>query len=93
MECFKYIYFNLLFFFLLRIIENSLSFRGSGDDDDSGEKKKKKRWLTYHFFDIETIASKYRPEIASLKPHFTSLSEEAKKYTDDLFMVAPFYHR
>lgn len=28
-----------------------------------------------------------------MRPFFTSLSEKAKKYRDDLFLLAPFYHR
>jgi len=27
------------------------------------------------------------------RPYFTSSSKEAKKYRDDLFMLAPYYHR
>jgi hypothetical protein len=27
------------------------------------------------------------------RPYFTSTSKEAKKYRDDLFMLAPFFHR
>ena len=32
-------------------------------------------------------------QIGILSPFFTSISIEAKKYRDNLFMVAPFYHR
>ncbi len=31
--------------------------------------------------------------ISQLRPFFTSLSEKARKYRDDLFLLAPFYHR
>ena len=78
---------NPFYTFSSRIIENSLSFRGLPGPGDPG------RWFLYDFFDIGTITNKYRSEIGSLKRHFTSKSEEAIKYTDDLFMVAPFYHR
>lgn len=69
-----------------RIIKNSLAVRGGiGDEEEE--------WFSYHFFDIKSISSRFSSTIADLRPHFTSTSEEAKKYTDDLFMVAPFYHR
>ena len=49
--------------------------------------------VTWTFFDLGAIARRWRKEISALKPHFTSDSKQARKYADDLFLVAPFLHR
>ena len=49
--------------------------------------------MTYDFFDADVMADEFRDTMLELSPYFTSGSEAAKKYKDDLFMLAPFYHR
>lgn len=49
--------------------------------------------ISFDFFDVSVIAHRYGDTMAQLRPYFTSTSEQSRKYTDDLFMIAPFYHR
>ncbi len=49
--------------------------------------------VTFDFFDCRAISRRFADEISRLRPHFTSIAEQAEKYRDDLFLMAPFYHR
>lgn len=49
--------------------------------------------VTYEFFDVDIIGDHFFEEIFQLRPYFTSTSQQAEKYQDMLFMVAPFFHR
>ena len=49
--------------------------------------------VTYEFFDTGVIGERFWATISELKLYFTSTSEQARKYRDDLFMLAPFYHK
>ena len=49
--------------------------------------------VTYDFVDTLSITKKYIKAISEIRPLFTSFAKEAKKYTDDLFLMGPFYHR
>ena len=55
--------------------------------------RNKKLDVSYDFFDVDQISGHFNEEIYQLRPYFTSNSEQARKYTDNLFMVAPFYHK
>ena len=43
--------------------------------------------------DTHFITQTYIEAIGKMRPFFTSNSEAAKKYRDDLFLMGPFYHR
>ena len=43
--------------------------------------------------DTRIITQTYIEAIGRMRPFFTSNSEAAKKYRDDLFLMGPFYHR
>ena len=43
--------------------------------------------------DTHFITQTYIDAIGKMRPFFTSNSEAAKKYRDDLFLMGPFYHR
>ena len=43
--------------------------------------------------DTHFITQTYIEAIGKMRPFFTSNSEAAKKYRDDLFLIGPFYHR
>jgi len=49
--------------------------------------------VTYDFVDTHFITQTYIEAIGRMRPFFTSNSEAAKKYRDDLFLMGPFYHR
>ena len=49
--------------------------------------------VTYDFVDTHFITQTYIEAIGKMRPFFTSNSEAAKKYRDDLFLIGPFYHR
>ena len=49
--------------------------------------------VTYDFVDTTVITQKYRRAINEMRPYFTSNTKAAKKYTDDLFLMGPYYHR
>ena len=49
--------------------------------------------VSYSFFDTSAITDAYNRAIVEMRPFFTSNSEAAMKYRDDLFMMGPFYHR
>ena len=49
--------------------------------------------VTYDFVDTTTITMFYQKSIREMRPYFTSLSIEARKYRDDLFLMGPYYHR
>ena len=49
--------------------------------------------VDFDFYDLSALTRRYSGAIAELRPFFTSRSEGAAKYADDLFLVAPFYHR
>lgn len=49
--------------------------------------------VSYEFVDTRSITVHYQKAINEIRPLFTSTSEKAKKYTDDLFLMGPFYHR
>lgn len=55
--------------------------------------KQKELHVTYEFFDIDVIVDHFIDHIKQLRPYFTSMSQQAMKYQDMLFMVAPFFHR
>jgi hypothetical protein len=59
---------------------------------DVGDAKKPLK-VSYDFFDVDAIVFHFDEQIQALRPFFTSNSKAAKKYRDNLFMVAPFYHR
>ena len=49
--------------------------------------------VTYDFVDTNTITQKYHGSINKMRPYFTSNTKAARKYTDDLFLMGPYYHR
>ena len=49
--------------------------------------------IEYSLFNLQTISRYYQRELVPMREYFTSSSKEARKYRDDLFLVAIFYHR
>ena len=49
--------------------------------------------IRYSLFNLQTISRYYQRELVPMREYFTSSSKEARKYRDDLFLVAIFYHR
>ena len=49
--------------------------------------------VNYSLFDVETISRHYHLQLRPLRNYFTSHAKEARKYMDDLFLIAVFYHR
>ena len=49
--------------------------------------------VTATYFDTSAVAARFGDDIEAMSRHFTSESEQAAKYRDVLFMLAPFYHR
>ena len=49
--------------------------------------------IKYSLFDLPTISRYYQRQLVPMREYFTSSSKEAKKYRDDLFLIAIFYHR
>ena len=56
-------------------------------------KEKPRLDVSYNFININTMEKQFSKEMNVLKPYFTSDAIGAIKYTDDLFMLGPFYHR
>ena len=53
-----------------------------------------KSWkIRYSLFDVQTISRYYNLQLIPMQEYFTSTSKEARKYRDDLFLIAIFYHR
>ena len=53
-----------------------------------------KSWkIRYSLFDVQTISRYYNLQLIPMREYFTSTSKEARKYRDDLFLIAIFYHR
>ena len=46
----------------------------------------------FELFDVDSMIDDYRNEILAIRQHFVSPAKMASKYTDLLFMIAPFYH-
>ena len=44
-------------------------------------------------FDLPTISLHYRSQLLPMREYFTSVAKGARKYRDDLFLIAVFYHR
>ena len=42
---------------------------------------------------MPTISRHYHRQLVPMRKYFTSTAKEAKKYRDDLFLIAIFYHR
>ena len=52
------------------------------------------RWkIRYSLFDVQTISRYYNLQLIPMREYFTSTSKDARKYRDDLFLIAIFYHR
>ena len=49
--------------------------------------------ITYSLFDVQTISRYYNLQLIPMREYFTSTSKDARKYRDDLFLIAIFYHR
>ena len=49
--------------------------------------------IKYSFYDLPTISRHYHSQLIPMRKYFTSPSKEAKKYRDDLFLIAITYHR
>ena len=49
--------------------------------------------IKYSFYDLPTISRHYQSQLIPMRKYFTSSSKEAKKYRDDLFLIAITYHR
>ena len=48
--------------------------------------------VDFELFDVDSMIDDYRNEILAIRQHFVSPAKMASKYTDLLFMIAPFYH-
>ena len=49
--------------------------------------------INYSLFDLPTISRHYQRQLIPMRAYFTSTAKQARKYRDDLFLIAIFYHR